>query len=93
MAQSQTPLNVATPQSASELSALQELIRRESQFLIPLVEQLRRRIVGQQVMIERLLIGLLTGGHVLLEGVPGLAKTLTIKTLSQAISLHFQRIQ
>ncbi|MEN6626232.1 MAG: MoxR family ATPase [Candidatus Sumerlaeia bacterium] len=93
MAQSQTPLNVATPQSASELSALQDLIRRESQFLIPLVEQLRRRIVGQQVMIERLLIGLLTGGHVLLEGVPGLAKTLTIRTLAQAISLHFQRIQ
>ncbi len=78
---------------ATDLGALQEQIRRESEFLAPLIDELRRRIVGQQVMIERLLIGLLTGGHVLLEGVPGLAKTLTIKTLAAAIALQFQRIQ
>jgi MoxR-like ATPase len=81
------------PQVGGDLMALQELIRRETEFLSTLVAELRKRIVGQQVMIERLLIGLLTGGHVLLEGVPGLAKTLTIRTLVEAISLQFQRIQ
>ena len=50
-------------------------------------------IVGQNYMIERLLIGLLSNGHILLEGVPGLAKTLTVKTLSETIKTKFQRIQ
>ncbi|MFN2397272.1 MAG: AAA family ATPase [Gemmatimonadaceae bacterium] len=58
-----------------------------------IVEQVGRRVVGQDYMVERLLIGLLTGGHVLLEGVPGLAKTLTVKTLAETISTTFQRIQ
>jgi MoxR-like ATPase len=58
-----------------------------------IVEQVGRRVVGQDYMVERLLVGLLTGGHVLLEGVPGLAKTLTVKTLSETISTSFQRIQ
>ncbi len=58
-----------------------------------IVEQVGRRIVGQDYMVERLLIGLLTGGHVLLEGVPGLAKTLTVKTLAETIRTTFQRIQ
>ena len=58
-----------------------------------ILEQVGRRIVGQDYMVERLLIGLLTGGHVLLEGVPGLAKTLTVKTLAEAIHTTFQRIQ
>ncbi|MGH7647175.1 MAG: AAA family ATPase, partial [Gemmatimonadaceae bacterium] len=58
-----------------------------------ILEQVGRRIVGQDYMVERLLIGLLTGGHVLLEGVPGLAKTLTVKTLAEAIQTTFQRIQ
>ncbi|MGH7626754.1 MAG: AAA family ATPase [Gemmatimonadaceae bacterium] len=58
-----------------------------------ILEQVARRIVGQEYMIERLLIGLLTGGHVLLEGVPGLAKTLTVKTLAETIHTTFQRIQ
>ena len=49
------------------------------------MEQVARRVVGQEYMVERLLIGLLTGGHVLLEGVPGLAKTLTVKTLAETI--------
>jgi MoxR-like ATPase len=81
------------PAAGGDLLAMQELIRRETEFLPTLVAEMRKRIVGQQVMIERLLIGLLTGGHVLLEGVPGLAKTLTIKTLAETIHLGFQRIQ
>jgi len=55
--------------------------------------ELHKRIVGQDAMIERLLIGLLTGGHVLLEGVPGLAKTLTVRSLAEAIDASFERIQ
>jgi MoxR-like ATPase len=58
-----------------------------------IIGQVRRRIVGQEPMVERLLIGLLTGGHVLLEGVPGLAKTLTVKTLAETIHTTFQRVQ
>ena len=58
-----------------------------------ILEQVGRRVVGQEYMVERLLIGLLTGGHVLLEGVPGLAKTLTVKTLAETIHTTFQRIQ
>src|SRR5688500_18269230 len=81
------------PSTGGDLLAIQELIRRETEFLPALVAELRKRIVGQQIMIERLLIGLLSGGHVLLEGVPGLAKTLTIKTLAETINLAFQRIQ
>lgn len=56
-------------------------------------DELRKRVVGQDAMIERLLIGLLTGGHVLLEGVPGLAKTLTVRSLAETIDATFQRIQ
>jgi MoxR-like ATPase len=57
------------------------------------LQQVARRVVGQEYMVERLLISLLTGGHVLLEGVPGLAKTLTVRTLAETISTTFQRIQ
>jgi len=57
------------------------------------VRQVGRRVVGQEYMVERLLISLLTGGHVLLEGVPGLAKTLTVRTLAETIDTTFQRIQ
>ena len=57
------------------------------------VRQVARRVVGQEYMVERLLIGLLTGGHVLLEGVPGLAKTLTVRTLAETIRTTFNRIQ
>ncbi len=82
-----------TVRSQDDLLHLQETIRRESEFLPALVAELRKHIVGQQAMIERLLIGLLCGGHVLLEGVPGLAKTLTIRTLADAINLSFHRLQ
>lgn len=81
------------PADFSGLMALQETVQKESEFLVSLTAELRKRIVGQQAMIDRLLAALLTGGHVLIEGVPGLAKTLTIKTLSDALHVHFQRIQ
>ncbi len=57
------------------------------------VHEVAKRVVGQEAMVERLLIGLLTGGHILLEGVPGLAKTLAVKTLAETIRVSFQRIQ
>ena len=76
-----------------EINELSERIERESAFVERLTAEVRRVVVGQQHLVERLLIGLLSGGHVLLEGVPGLAKTLTISTLAQAISADFQRIQ
>src|SRR5437660_7083533 len=58
-----------------------------------LYSELEKVIVGQRVMIDRLLVGLLTGGHILLEGVPGLAKTLAVRTLAQGLQLSFHRIQ
>src|SRR2546423_7896008 len=58
-----------------------------------ITQEVSKRVVGQEVMVERLMIGLLTGGHILLEGVPGLAKTLSVKTLAQAIDATFRRIQ
>ncbi|MEE9577721.1 MAG: MoxR family ATPase [Gemmatimonadota bacterium] len=64
-----------------------------SSFLTDIREAVARRVVGQREMIDRLLIGLLTGGHVLLEGVPGLAKTLTVRTLADALHVVFRRIQ
>ena len=59
----------------------------------PIVREVARRIVGQDAMVERLLVGLLTGGHILLEGVPGLAKTLAVRTLAEIIHASFSRIQ
>jgi MoxR-like ATPase len=56
-------------------------------------QELHKRVVGQEAMIDRLLVGLLTGGHVLLEGVPGLAKTLTVRSLADAMDATFERIQ
>ena len=65
----------------------------DTSLMHDVVDQVGRRIVGQNYMIERLLISILTGGHVLLEGVPGLAKTLAVRTLAETISTSFQRIQ
>jgi MoxR-like ATPase len=72
---------------------LNEVVARESAFVDRIQTEVGKVIVGQTYMIERILIGLLTGGHVLLEGVPGLAKTLTVRTLCDAISAKFARIQ
>src|SRR5690349_8516143 len=65
----------------------------DSRLVQDVTRQVARRVVGQDYMVERLLISILTGGHVLLEGVPGLAKTLTVRTLAEAIDTTFQRIQ
>jgi len=76
-----------------DIQAINEKIRRESAFVEKINREVSKVIVGQKYMIERLLVGLLGNGHVLLEGVPGLAKTLAVKTLSAAIQTKFQRIQ
>ena len=72
---------------------LNEIVARESAFVDRIQGEVGKVIVGQAYMIERILIGLLTGGHVLLEGVPGLAKTLTVRTRCDVISAKFARIQ
>ncbi len=76
-----------------DIKTINEMIQRESAFVDTLTAEVGKVIVGQKQMVDRLLIGLLCNGHILLEGVPGLAKTLTIKTLASAISAKFQRIQ
>jgi len=76
-----------------DIEQIQAIVEKESVFVERLTSQISSVIVGQKYMIERLLIGLLGDGHVLLEGVPGLAKTLSIKTLSDAIDTKFRRIQ
>lgn len=76
-----------------DIKTINEMIQRESGFVDTLTAEVGKIIVGQKQMVDRLLIGLLCNGHILLEGVPGLAKTLTIKTLAAAISARFQRIQ
>src|SRR5256886_10268004 len=58
-----------------------------------ITREVAKRVVGQEVMVERLLVGLLTGGHVLLEGVPGLAKTLAVRTVAECLRIAFSRIQ
>ena len=76
-----------------DIIALNEAIKQESQFVDRALTEVSKAVVGQTEMLEGILMGLLTGGHVLLEGVPGLAKTLTISSVAQAISLDFQRLQ
>jgi MoxR-like ATPase len=80
-------------QTAEDIKRLNEQIQHTAVFADTLRNELSKIIVGQQYMIDRLLIGLLSNGHVLLEGVPGLAKTLTIKSLADAIHAKFSRIQ
>jgi MoxR-like ATPase len=76
-----------------DIEVIQEKIQQESAFVGRLIDEVGRVIVGQNYMVERLLIGLLANGHVLLEGVPGLAKTMTVRTLARAIDTAFHRIQ
>jgi MoxR-like ATPase len=78
---------------AAQIQEINERVQQESRFVQRLVSEVHRVIVGQRYMVERLLVGLLTRGHILIEGVPGLAKTLAVKTLSSAIDTRFQRIQ
>jgi len=75
------------------IAAINEQVKEASAFAYRLREQIGTVIVGQRYLVDRLLVGLLAGGHILLEGVPGLAKTLSVKTLAQAIAANFRRIQ
>lgn len=79
--------------TALDIGALNEKIKNESAFIDILSMEMNKVIVGQKHMVERLLIGLLGGGHILLEGVPGLAKTLAINTLAKAVHGDFSRVQ
>ncbi|MCK9398477.1 MAG: AAA family ATPase [Bacteroidales bacterium] len=77
----------------TDIKALNERIQQESAFVDMISMEMGKVIIGQKHMVERLLIGLLSNGHILLEGVPGLAKTLAIKSLANVIDAHFSRIQ
>ena len=76
-----------------EIQALNERVERESRFVPVLQKSIQRVIIGQKYLVDRLLIGILCDGHVLIEGVPGLAKTLSVKTLAASIDTTFRRIQ
>src|SRR4051812_3656494 len=76
-----------------DVLAITEEIRQKSQFVDVILHEAAKVVVGQRLLLERLLLALMCDGHVLLEGLPGLAKTLTIKTLADAIDAKFQRIQ
>jgi MoxR-like ATPase len=75
------------------ISAINEEVQRASAFVRPLMSEIGKVVIGQTYLVERLIIGLLANGHVLLEGVPGLAKTLSVKTLASCINVRFQRLQ
>jgi MoxR-like ATPase len=75
------------------IEIINQKVREKSTFIPTLKAEIGKVIVGQDYLIDRLIIGILSNGHVLLEGVPGLAKTLTINTLAQALDTSFQRIQ
>src|SRR5260221_8459803 len=77
----------------SNTQELTQQVRDAGQWIAPLQQEIGRIVVGQKYLVDGLLTGLLTNGHILLEGVPGLAKTLTVKTLAQCIHTGFQRIQ
>ena len=79
--------------SNRNINELNELVKKESGFISLIKSEMQKIIVGQDYLVDRLLIGLLADGHVLLEGVPGLAKTLCVKTLSECLATNFQRIQ
>jgi len=76
-----------------DIKEINEKVKKESAFVVELTSEMGKVIVGQSYIIERMLIGLLAGGHILIEGVPGLAKTLAVKTLSSALRTKFQRLQ
>jgi len=78
---------------AAEVREINESVKKEVEILTSLTGEIGKIIVGQKYLIDRLLIAILTGGHILIEGVPGLAKTLAVKTLSQGLDTRFQRIQ
>jgi MoxR-like ATPase len=85
--------NMSELNQAEDIRQLTEKVREQNYFFTLLKQEINKAIIGQEYMVDRLLIGLLGNGHVLLEGVPGLAKTLAIKTLSDAVHGDFSRIQ
>ena len=93
----QSPLNQTNTRSAgpqfTSIQTINESVQRASAWVRPLEQEISRVIVGQKMLIDRLLVGILSNGHILLEGVPGLAKTLTLNTLASAIQTGFRRIQ
>jgi MoxR-like ATPase len=78
---------------ATGIEAINDKVKKESEFVQVLMREMEKVIVGQRYLLERLLVGLLANGHILIEGVPGLAKTLSVKVLAQAIKTKFQRLQ
>ncbi len=97
-----TPAATPSPRSSESIQAsevyssiqrINEAVVENSGWILPLKYEMSKVIIGQEHLIERLLIGLLSGGHILLEGLPGLAKTLAVKTLARAIQTDFRRIQ
>jgi len=86
-------MHTETIRTAQDIKAIQERVEKESLFVQELVSEIGKVIVGQKYLVERLLLALLANGHILIEGVPGLAKSLSVKTLSDAIQTKFQRIQ
>ena len=78
---------------SQDIQYITEIIKEKSRILTDLIDEVGKVIVGQRYLIERLLIGILANGHILLEGVPGLAKTLTVMTLAKAVKAKYQRIQ
>src|SRR5271163_2722102 len=86
-------MDIISSNSTVDIASLNERINRESAFVDVLNMELGKTIVGQKYMVERLMLAVLANGHILLEGVPGLAKTLAIKSLAAAIHARFSRIQ
>jgi MoxR-like ATPase len=86
-------MHTETNRTAQDIKAIQEKVEKESLFVQELLSEIGKVIVGQKYLVERLLLALLANGHILIEGVPGLAKSLSVKTLSDAIQTKFQRIQ
>ncbi len=80
-------------EASQDVRAISELVERESAFVDNVTAELGKQVIGQRYMVERIMIGLLAGGHCLIEGVPGLAKTLTVNTLARTLDARFQRIQ
>ncbi|MCX5679537.1 MAG: AAA family ATPase [Candidatus Omnitrophica bacterium] len=78
---------------SNTLEVINEKVKRESVFIPELMKEMEKIIVGQKYLLERLLVGILANGHILIEGVPGLAKTLAVKVLAQSIKTKFQRLQ
>lgn len=84
---------MASTTPGSDMRASREMVAENSAWISPLREEMGRVIVGQKHLLDRLLIALLTNGHVLLEGVPGLAKTLALRSLAHCLAVHFKRLQ